>query len=603
MTSDVVLTAALRNNLLSLQNTQSAIDKTQLNLATGRTVNSALDSPQNFFAAQALNNRASDLTRLLDSIGQSIQTIKAADNGVTALTSLVEQADSIANSARDALAQGQAEAKITGDRDLRGVDDLTTLSGIDVTTNTYTLTFSLTDADGESLNIGAYSSAAASATATTTITLAANDSIEDLVNSINDIHIDATPYDNTANIANGNQAFEAKLNESGQLEIRSLNGGNFNIDFVETTTAAGADDTTNLAFASALGFGDVADVVSDGAGTNNVEVSAVADVALRSFQLYRTVSGNQVAALRSTTLDNIVDDTGATNYFANIATGDNDVYQIAVNGGTRVNIALDNGTGVVTVQEFIDGINDNDTLNQLIQADFDDDTGQVIIRSIDSSVESIEVGVQSTTSVTASFGFGLKDSDPAGGTTLTAGAGAANAERENIRIGAAAAQLAELEIEYDSVRNQITELVTNGDTGYRGTNLLNGDDLLTVFNEFRTSSLTTSGVEFTADGLGLTEANFSRDNTVDGALAEVRSALESIRAFGTTLANDLTVIQTRETFTQNTINTLTEGADKLTIADQNAEGAKLLALQTRQQLGVTSLALASQSQQSILRLF
>jgi flagellin len=93
MTSDVVLTAALRSNLLSLQNTQSAIDTTQFRLATGRKVNSALDNPQSFFAAQALNNRASDLTRLLDGIGQSIQVIKAADNGVTALTKLVEQAD------------------------------------------------------------------------------------------------------------------------------------------------------------------------------------------------------------------------------------------------------------------------------------------------------------------------------------------------------------------------------------------------------------------------------------------------------------------------------------------------------------------------------
>ena len=78
MTSDVVLTAALRSNLLSLQNTQNNIDTAQFRLSTGRKVNSALDGPQAFFASQALNNRASDLTRLLDSIGQSIQTIQAA---------------------------------------------------------------------------------------------------------------------------------------------------------------------------------------------------------------------------------------------------------------------------------------------------------------------------------------------------------------------------------------------------------------------------------------------------------------------------------------------------------------------------------------------
>ena len=68
MVSEVTLAPALRNNLLSLQNTQRLIDDTQLRLATGLRVNSALDNPQNFFTSQSLNNRASDLTRLLDGI-------------------------------------------------------------------------------------------------------------------------------------------------------------------------------------------------------------------------------------------------------------------------------------------------------------------------------------------------------------------------------------------------------------------------------------------------------------------------------------------------------------------------------------------------------
>ncbi|HRC27103.1 MAG TPA: flagellin, partial [Alphaproteobacteria bacterium] len=104
--SDVVLTAALRNNLLSLQATQALIDVTQYRLSTGKKVNSALDNPQNFFASKSLSNRAGDLQRLLDGIGQSIQTIKAADNAVTGLTKLIEQADSVAQSAKDAISQG-----------------------------------------------------------------------------------------------------------------------------------------------------------------------------------------------------------------------------------------------------------------------------------------------------------------------------------------------------------------------------------------------------------------------------------------------------------------------------------------------------------------
>ena len=124
MSSDVVLTSALRNNLLSLQNTQRLIDDTQLRLATGLKVNSALDNPQNFFTAQSLNNRASDLNRLLDGIGQSIRTIETADGGVSALTSLIEQSQSVVNSARDELAASEGEARITGGLDLSDFTDL-----------------------------------------------------------------------------------------------------------------------------------------------------------------------------------------------------------------------------------------------------------------------------------------------------------------------------------------------------------------------------------------------------------------------------------------------------------------------------------------------
>ena len=142
MTSDVVLTAALRQNLLTLQNTQSAIDKTQFRLATGKKVNSALDSPQNFFAAQSLNNRASDLSKLLDGIGQSISSIEAADNAVNAINTLVDQADSIASQARDALSAGAQEAKITGNANIDGVQTLSDIAGVDAAD---AITFSFRD--------------------------------------------------------------------------------------------------------------------------------------------------------------------------------------------------------------------------------------------------------------------------------------------------------------------------------------------------------------------------------------------------------------------------------------------------------------------------
>jgi len=100
--SKISLTASMRSNLLSLQNTQKLFNSVQDRLSTGNKVNSALDNPDSFFTAAALNNRASDLNGLMDSMGQAVQTLKAADQGIQTLTKLVEQAKSLTSTALDA---------------------------------------------------------------------------------------------------------------------------------------------------------------------------------------------------------------------------------------------------------------------------------------------------------------------------------------------------------------------------------------------------------------------------------------------------------------------------------------------------------------------
>jgi flagellin-like hook-associated protein FlgL len=93
----IVLSASVRQNLLSLQSTASLLATTQNDLSTGNKVNSALDNPTNFFTAQGLNNRASDISNLLDGIGNGVQVLQAANTGITSLQSLVSSAQSIAN--------------------------------------------------------------------------------------------------------------------------------------------------------------------------------------------------------------------------------------------------------------------------------------------------------------------------------------------------------------------------------------------------------------------------------------------------------------------------------------------------------------------------
>ena len=95
--SGIVLSASVRQNLLSLQSTADLLATTQNRLATGNKVNSALDNPTSFFTAQSLNNRASDIGNLLDGIGNGVQVLQAANTGITSLQKLVDTAKSIAN--------------------------------------------------------------------------------------------------------------------------------------------------------------------------------------------------------------------------------------------------------------------------------------------------------------------------------------------------------------------------------------------------------------------------------------------------------------------------------------------------------------------------
>ncbi|QDW39684.1 hypothetical protein FFI89_022590 [Bradyrhizobium sp. KBS0727] len=130
----IVLSASVRQNLLSLQSTAELLSTTQNRLATGNKVNSALDNPTNFFTAQGLNNRASDITNLLDSIGNGVQVLQAANTGLTSLQKLVDTAKSIANQVLQAPTGYTAKSTVSSAAALGGtaanlVDGVTIKSG------------------------------------------------------------------------------------------------------------------------------------------------------------------------------------------------------------------------------------------------------------------------------------------------------------------------------------------------------------------------------------------------------------------------------------------------------------------------------------------
>ncbi|MDD4557100.1 MAG: flagellin [Alphaproteobacteria bacterium] len=141
------------------------------------------------------------------------------------------------------------------------------------------------------------------------------------------------------------------------------------------------------------------------------------------------------------------------------------------------------------------------------------------------------------------------------------------------------------------------------DSSYNGVNLLLNQNLQLFFNENRSSSLTIEGKDATAQGLGLEEVNWYGVEDVTITINQVDEAINKLRIFSENFSNTYSTISNRLSFTENLINILEEGSDKLTLADMNEESANMLALQVRQQLGINSLSLASEAANSILKLF
>lgn len=376
--ADISLTASMRSNLLSLQQTQDLMDMTQERLSTGKKVNSAIDNPSSYYTAQSLTNRASDLNALLDSMGQGIQTIQAANEGIEAITEFVQQAKAFANTARD-------NATIKG----------TTSSG----------------------------------------------------------------------------------------------------------TYAAADDTKNI----------------------TVKIEGVADQDIK------------------------------------VTLEDTDTLEQAA---TKIATALNDGT---------DGVKDAE---------------DTVIGGFTATVENGQIKISNSKGIVANVSgtiSGITFNGEIGNSTRTTSMN-----------------------QYNEILDQIDQLAK--DSGYKGVNLLQGNDLKVVFNEDRSSYLTINGTfaDTSDEGLKISRAEdwTNPDNeAIDASISELENAITSLRNMASEFGNNYSIVENRENFTESLINVLEEGSDKLTLADMNEESANMLALQTRQQLAINSLSLASQAAQSVLSLF
>ena len=165
------------------------------------------------------------------------------------------------------------------------------------------------------------------------------------------------------------------------------------------------------------------------------------------------------------------------------------------------------------------------------------------------------------------------------------------------------AEMTSLADQYDTIMTQLNAVA--GDSDYKGKNLL-GDATLIV--KFEGISLNVTGFDATSTGdLAISGATGSwttaATTEIDASVDQLDAALVTLRTESSKMSGNLSIITVRQDFSTNMINTLTEGSDKLTLADTNEEGANMLMLQTRQSLSTTALSLSAQAAQSVLRLF
>ena len=252
--SGITLSASVRQNLLSLQSTADLLSQTQNRLATGNKVNSALDNPTNYFTAQSLNSRASDISNLLDSIGNGVQVLQAANTGITSLQKLVSTAQSIANQALQTTSgySTKASDSFTGTGTGSGVADASNLDQGKLTGAVFTLK---TSAGTTTITIGSTYSALSSGAATVKSLADLNQVLSDAGVSLT-ASVDSSTAD-TLNFTSTNDAASQTITGTGSaptngntVDITAKDNQSTPVAIVGTITAAVQDAASQTQRAS-----------------------------------------------------------------------------------------------------------------------------------------------------------------------------------------------------------------------------------------------------------------------------------------------------------------------------------------------------------------
>ncbi|PKR90165.1 hypothetical protein CXZ10_01890 [Pleomorphomonas diazotrophica] len=606
--SEINLTKAVRQNLLTLQGTASMMAKTQNKLATGNKVNSALDNPSNYFTAASLNSRASDLGNLMDSMASGIKTIEAADNGLSSITKTLESMQSTLRQARQdksfetaSFSLDPANVALGSSPQLKfvggafgtttpAVDLTTTGSGQAVTGNVaYAAPVAATKASasgnvnlltnaggvtGGSLSItyagktvtstiGAFAAAADARSVATTIQQAIDGSdlagkLTATIDGSNQLKIEATDTQNSDITFGGTAGLAAELVGAGASGAASdavaaagvnHKGHSGKTEFSVNGTAISLDTTTGSNLTTAV------DNINKTLAASGSKFKAVASAGKLAIQAATTDAGS----LQITGND------------ADIFSATADVTSVAGAATSGLNL-------LKTVDTLVSEINSGSGTTGLVKAS--NDNGKLRVQNL--STQDLQIqGTNSSGKITGS------------------NSNSSTVDGNSVRSG--------LADQFNELRDQLDKLAD--DASFNGINLLRGDKLTITFNETGTSSidiLAKDGKSVDSTTLGvpttLTAKDLDSDSDIDVTLGKVKTALNTVRSQSSAFGSNLSVVENRQNFSKSMINTLQTGAGNLTLADMNEEAANMVALQTRQSLATSSLSMANSADQNVLQL-
>jgi flagellin-like hook-associated protein FlgL len=593
--ADISLSKAVRSNLLSLKSTADMMETTQNRLATGNKVNSALDNPSSWFTAKGLTNRASDLGALIDSMANGIQTLEAADNGLSAMTKTLESMQSTLRQARQDKSFQTASFELTSTL----TSGVLTFSNGSVGTVPRSVDLANTALTNTAVGMsGAVAEDAGTAAVASTFTGVGGADLAGGEGGVIVVTVGGTDYDVTLLDTDTMETAADKINAAVGSNVANGAGAQMVLTNADGTGISVADDGANANGTTAALFGAPATVAGSAAtaGVNTItwpgDAVTINQNAKISFTASidgedQTIEITRKDALAVGNGDGTIDDAAEFAAILSakiegasaVATGNSIALTSATTGtASTVELTAATVTGIAySTDELVQTINADTDLKGFIRAS--NDNGKLRIEN--QSTQELDIAGASGGKLT---GLTTSTSDIAG-----------NA----VRAG--------LADQFNELRDQLDKLAD--DASFNGINLLRGDKLTITFNETGTSAIdiqTKDGETVNAFNLGvptqLEEEQLDSDGNIDGLLTDLKAALDEVRSQASTFGSNLSIVQNRKSFTTAMIDTLETGAGNLTLADMNTEAANLLALQTRQQLSQNSLSLASQADQSILQL-